>query len=257
MGWWITLGILVLLAVLPLGVSVRYDEDGALVRIIAGPIKITLFPRPKKVKKPKKEKKPKEKNPKQESSPKKSGNNKKKAASAPKKQEPVQTAKVSEPEQQSQPARNPESPKTEEPADPENKEKKKGGSLLDFLPLVKTVFDFLGDFKRKLRVNLLELKLTLAADDPCDLAVNYGRAWAALGNLLPRLEQFLVIQRRDIDVQCDFTARDTTVYARLDLTITLGRILAAVFKFAFHALVEFIKIMIKRKGGTKNEPESP
>ena len=57
MGWIITLGILVLLAILPLGASVKYDADGPLVRLIAGPVKITLFPRPKK---PKKEKKPKE-----------------------------------------------------------------------------------------------------------------------------------------------------------------------------------------------------
>ena len=56
MGWLITLGILILLAILPLGVSVRYDAMGPLVRLIVGPGKITLYPRPKKEKKPKKEK---------------------------------------------------------------------------------------------------------------------------------------------------------------------------------------------------------
>ena len=63
MGWLITLGILVLLAVLPLGIHIRYDEDGALGKLIAGPIRILLFPRPKKEKKekPKKEPKPKKK----------------------------------------------------------------------------------------------------------------------------------------------------------------------------------------------------
>ena len=54
MGWLITLGILTLLAVLPVGVSVKYDSDGPLVRLIVGPIKMTLFPRPQKEKKPKK-----------------------------------------------------------------------------------------------------------------------------------------------------------------------------------------------------------
>ena len=57
MGWLIALGIVVLLAILPLGASVKYDADGLLVKLIAGPVKITLFPRPKK---PQKEKKPKE-----------------------------------------------------------------------------------------------------------------------------------------------------------------------------------------------------
>ena len=50
MGWLITFGILFLLAILPLGASVKYDEDGAVVNVIAGPVKITLFPRPKKEK---------------------------------------------------------------------------------------------------------------------------------------------------------------------------------------------------------------
>ena len=128
MGWLITLGILTLLAILPLGVSLKYNADGAFVRLILGPVRLTLFPT-----------KPKEK----------------KAQS---------------------------SDMPEKPQIPPQKEDKKeaGGSWTDFLPLVKTVLDFLGDFRRKLRVNRLELKLIMAADDPCDLAVNYGRAWAAL-----------------------------------------------------------------------------
>lgn len=265
MGWWITLGILALLAILPLGAGVSYDEDGVLVRLIIGPVKITLFPRPKKDKKPKKEKKaalrkeetPEKKDrgealpaPKQESAP------AQKSAAA---SEPVsgQTAKVpAEPAQKKAPEASKPAPKAETKSAPENGKKKKGGSLTDFLPLVKVALDFLGDFRRKLRVNVLELKLIMAADDPCDLAVNYGRAWAAVGNLMPRLERFLVIKKRNINVECDFTADETTVIARMELTITLGRLLAAVFVFAFRALVEFLKIMIKRKGGTQNEPKS-
>ena len=213
MGGWITLGVLVLLAVLPLGVSVKYNADGAVVRILLGPIKITLFPRPKKEKKDKKKKELK----------------KKKEAS----QEPDR----------------PQNPKP--PAKPKEKKPKeeKGGSWTDFLPLVKEALRFLGDFRRKLRLNCLELKLIMAADDPCDLAVNYGRAWAAVGNLLPQLERLFVIKKRDIQVECDFTASQTLVIARLDLTITLGRLLAAVVVFGVRALIEFLKIKKKRKGG--------
>ena len=54
MGWLITLGILILLAVLPLGVSAIYDSDGPLVKVIAGPVRLTVYPRPKKQKKKKK-----------------------------------------------------------------------------------------------------------------------------------------------------------------------------------------------------------
>ena len=53
MGWLITLGVLFLVAILPIGVRIRYNSDGALLKLIAGPVKITLFPRPSKKKKEK------------------------------------------------------------------------------------------------------------------------------------------------------------------------------------------------------------
>ena len=211
MGWIITLGILVLLAILPLGASVKYDADGPLVRLIAGPVKITLFPRPKK---PEKEKKQKEQ----------------KAESKPAAKKKPAQKKAEEPEKQ-----------------PE--EKKSGGPVTDFLPLLKVALDLMNDFRRKLRVNRLEVKLVMAGGDPCDLAINYGKAWAAIGNLMPRLEKVLVIKKRGIDVECDFVASKTTIYARLDLTITLGRILAIAVVYGVRAVVEFIKINNKRKGG--------
>lgn len=214
MGWWITLGILVLLALLPLGVSVKYDSEGPLVRVILGLVRFTVFPLPKKEKKEKKQKEPKQ------------------AKSAPNPDAPKNPAPLKK-------------PKEKKPAD------QKGGSWTDFLPLVKEVFRFLDVFRRKLRMNVLELKLIMASNDPCDLAVNYGKAWAAVGNLLPQLERVFVIKKRDIEVECDFTASQTLVIARLDLTITLGRLLGAVVVFAVRALVEFLKINNKRKGGAE------
>ena len=230
MGWLVTIGILALLAIIPLGVSVVYDEDGALIRIIAGPLKIKVFPIPKKEKKPGKEKKAKKKA--ESAANPQSGTDRK--------QSPKGTKSVSA------------SGKPDNTA----KKKKSGGPITDFLPLVKVLLKFLDGFRRKLRVNVLELKLILAADDPCDLAVNYGRAWAAVGNLMPRLERVLVIQKREIEVECDFTADKTHVLARLDLSITLGRILALVFLLIGRAIVELIKIVMKRKGGAVNEPKS-
>ena len=246
MGWWIALAILVGLAILPLGVSVKYNADGVYLAVIAGPIRIKILPAKKKDKKPKKEKKSKK----------------------AKKAEPAPVAE--EPKADPQPAPEPApAPREAKPQTPQEKypnlEKKpavhkklpthtpdpeeKGGSWTDFLSLIPVVLDFLSDFRRKLRVNRLEMKLILAADDPCDLAVNYGKAWAALGNLWPLLERAFVLKKRDVEVECDFTTSKTLVTARMDLTITLGRMLAAVCKFALRALKEYLNIMKKRKGG--------
>ena len=213
MGWLIMLGILTLLAVLPLGVSLKYNADGAFVRLILGPIRLTLFPtKPKD----KKEKLKKEKKAKGEVKA-------KKKASA--------------------------EPMPEKPRIPPKEEPEKGGSWTDFLPLVQIVLDFLGDFRRKLRVNRMDLKLVMAAEDPCDLALNYGRAWAAVGNLMPQLEKIFGSQKRDVEVECDFTASETKVIARLEITLTLGRLLSLVAVYAVRGLKEFIQFRNIRKGG--------
>ena len=218
MGWWIALGVVFLLGILPLGVSARYGGEGPLLRVVIGPVRLTLFPRKKKEKKPK---------------------------------PPPKTDKQPGSEEESLP-KPPQPPKQEPPAD----RKEKGGSLRDFLPLVKVALNFLGAFRRKLRVNRLELKLILAEGDPCDLAVNYGRAWAAVGNLMPRLERLFVIKKRDVEVECDFTASETLVIARLDLTVTLGRLLGLAIVYVIRALKEFLKLQKKRKGGATHEPDS-
>jgi len=128
---------------------------------------------------------------------------------------------------------------------------KKGGSFADFLPLVQTLIELLIDFRTKIRVKRLELRLILAGGDPCDLAINYGRAWAALGNLMPQLERFFIIKKRDLEVECDFTADKILVFAQLDLTITLGRILYLAVRYGSRVLRQFLSIMKLRKGGAK------
>ena len=128
-------------------------------------------------------------------------------------------------------------------------QKEKGGSVTDFIPLVKVGLDFLGEFRRKLRLDKLELKLILGGGDPDDLAVNYGKAWAAVGNLMPQLERIFVIRKRDIEVECDFIADQTLVIARVQITITIGRLLVTLMRYGIRAVREYLKIMNKRKGG--------
>lgn len=214
MGWWITLGVLFLLAVLPLGVSIRYNEAGPLAKVVVGPVKITVFPLPKKEKKKDKPGKEKEEKMQEEEN-------------LPK---PPQPPKVKKPKEEKQ---------------------EKGGSLTDFIPLVKLVLNLLGDFRRKLRLNLLEVKLILGGGDPCDLAVNYGKTWAAVGNFMPHLERLFVIKKRDVEVECDFTASETKVIAHVDVTITLGRLIGLVAVYGVRGLKELLNFKQKRKGGAE------
>lgn len=200
MGWLIALVILVLLALLPLGVTARYDADGAVVTLLAGPVPFRLNPKKKKEKKPKQKK---------EKSKGKPG-----AAAAG-----------------------------------QQKKEKKGGSWKEFIPLVQTVLEFLNDFRRKMRIDRLDLKLIMAGDDPCDLAINYGRANAALGNLWPMLERCFLIKKRNVEIECDFQASEIVVIAHAKATITLGRLLVLVVRYGIRLIRQYLTIQKSRKGG--------
>lgn len=195
MGWLIALAIVVFLAILPLGVSAKYDAAGPKVYMIVGPWRKGVYPAPPKEKKEK------------------------------------------EPKKQPKTKRNPQ----------QAQEKKEApGKLTDFLPLLETGLALLNDLRKKIRVKRLDAKLILAGDDPCDLATNYGRAWAAVGNLWPRLERIFVIKKRNVQVECDFTASQTLITARIDVTLTVGRLLYLVVRYGTRALKQYLKI---KKGG--------
>ena len=210
MGWLITLSILVLLAILPLGVYTCYNEDGLLIKIIAGPVRWQVVPSGKK-----KEQKHKDTQKKSE----------KKKASASKHSKAVPDEVDG------------------------SRAGKKGGNIGDFMPLIRLALEFLGAFSGKLRVNRLDLNLMLAGDDPCDLATNYGKAWIALGNLWPKLEEIFVIRKRNVQIQCDFESTMTHVTACLDISITLGRLLCLIVCYGIRALAQYMKITNKGKGG--------
>lgn len=200
MIFWIILGILVLLYLLPLGFRFVYSSEGCRIWLLVGLIPIKVYPRNKREKKPKKEAK---------------NTGKPQKKTAPKK-----------------------------PA----KEEKKGGSLSDFLPFVDIAKKLLQGIFRKHRIRRLEIKLLLAGDDPCDLAVNYGKAWAATGNLIPLLEEHFIIKKRDVQIACDFTAEETVIYVRADITILLGRLLTLATVHGYRAIREYFKLLKKRKG---------
>lgn len=108
---------------------------------------------------------------------------------------------------------------------------KPNGTLREFFPLLDLYLQLLFNEKYKLRVKLLELKLTMAGDDPFDLAMNYGRAQTIINGLLPQLERFLTIKKRKIDIGCDFLAEETMIYTRADLLIPLSMLIAALYDF--------------------------
>lgn len=156
------------------------------------------------------------------------------------------------------PERKPKKPKKEKKKQPPKQqaapkpepEEKKGGRLQDFYPFVQLGLRFMKELRKKLCINRLVLKLTLAGDDPCDLAVTYGRTWAALGSLMPVLERFFNIRKRTIDVQCDFNGDDILLETQAELTLRIYQLLRMTAVYGYLVIKEFLQMKKKRKGGT-------
>lgn len=117
----------------------------------------------------------------------------------------------------------------------------------DFFIGLGLILNFLNDLRKKLRIRRLEMNLVLAGDDPCDLGISYGRAWAALGNLMPQLERVLRIRKRDLRIGCDFAAEKTTLYFYADAKLFLAEYVYLLLQYSFRVA------KIKETRGAKHE----
>ena len=116
-------------------------------------------------------------------------------------------------------------------------------TLQDILALVDLACDTLGNLRRKLRVEVLVLHVMLGGSDPAKAAILYGRAWALIGMLNPKLEQLFVIKKRDIQPVLDYNEKEMKVDAHLALTITIGRAVS----LAARAGVRFLKLWLNKQ----------
>ena len=156
---------------------------------------------------------------------------------------PERKTKKPKKEKKKQPPKQQAAPKPQQ-------EEKKGGRLQDFYPFLQLGLRFMKERRSKLCINHLVLRLTLAGDDPCDLAVAYGRTWAALGSLMPVLEQFFNIRKRTVDVQCDFSGEDILLETQAELTLRIYQLVQMTAVYGYLVIKEFLQMKKKRKGGT-------
>lgn len=136
------------------------------------------------------------------------------------------------------------------------KEKKQSpllsGGVSGIMELLRFAGDVLGELRRKLRLEELMLRIRFGAgDDAAKTAIGYGRAWAAIGAIMPCLERIFVIKKRDIGAELDYNEKEKMrVDAHLLITITIGRALG----LAIYAGLRFWKLYNgMKKGGAVHE----
>ena len=126
------------------------------------------------------------------------------------------------------------------------KEKKKfsfppRAALEEYLRLF---LELLGKLRRKILIRHLTVHAVFGGDE-ADAALNYGRAWAAIGTVMPLLEACFRIEKRDVGAFLSKEESSLRLYAEACATLTVGQVL----HIALHALVRFLKIY------KSNQPE--
>lgn len=123
------------------------------------------------------------------------------------------------------PKKKPEEPPKEE----EEKEEKPKRKLKITMELVRTALSALGDalgrLRRKLSIDLLTIRYTVASDDPYSAAMTYGYASAAVGALMPVIENIFKVKKSDIRTDVTFDAKEAEMYIDAQFTIAIWEII--------------------------------
>ncbi len=128
-----------------------------------------------------------------------------------------------------------EKPKKNGKKEPTEQKKKSGGDLSQLNEYLRLITRLLGKLRRKLLIRELTLHAIFGGSDP---ALNYGRAWAAIGTVMPVLEQLFRIRKHDVGAYCSEEESAIRIYVRAHTTITVAYLLS----IAVHALRGYLKI---------------
>lgn len=101
----------------------------------------------------------------------------------------------------------------------------------------------LGRLRKRLRVDYLRLRYTLAGSDPFSTALGYGAGNAFLGLFVPLFDRAFIIRERDIGLDFDFLSTGQSIDCWLTMTIQIWELLYMAAALGF----DFLKIKWKHK----------
>ena len=126
-------------------------------------------------------------------------------------------------------------------------EQRIGGALAYARTLLPIALEAGGQFRRKLRVDKLELELTVSAPDPADAALRYGQANAALGCAWGALLLVFEVKEGRAAVKLDLEAGESALYALASLSLKVGQALWLGVYFGIKALRTLLAVRRQRR----------
>ena len=108
-------------------------------------------------------------------------------------------------------------------------EEKKPGFAGGFQEIIQTAKKIFGRLRRKLLIKRLVIYYTAAGADPVNTALAFGGSNAAIGMIMPVLENSFKIRRRDIRASADFDLKEPVIYANALVSIAVWEAIYIVF----------------------------
>lgn len=139
--------------------------------------------------------------------------------------------------------------KKEKPEDSEKKKEKKPLDFKKILQLVKLGLRALGRFRRRLNIDYLRFRYTVATDDPFNTAMQFAAVNSAVGGLCPLVDNAFNIKTREIGIYSDFLREKPVIDFWLTATINL----LDLFYIAFAFGIDYLIVTIKQKREQRTE----
>ncbi len=275
MGWFIFLGIVLLIAIIlfmSVSVSIFIDNEIDIRVKYAG---ITLFyidsdEDPEKVKKKEAKKKAKakkkEEKKKRKEEKERLKKEKKRLKDLKKSVQADTTAQTSEDEIQADSAENAESGEEKKKKTPEEKQREKEAKrreklakkkkLEENIELVKLLVSSAGKPVKRLishiRVNDLYIDITASGEDAAKAALNYGKINVAVHGLLSFLYQFVRLKVKEVNIDCDFESGKTDFMLYCKVKMRISTALGCGIWFLFRMLKLTLKKNTEKELNNKN-----
>ena len=141
----------------------------------------------------------------------------------------------------------------QKPAEPSKSPKEKLDGWVDILLVLKESLEPLDQLRQQIQIDKLILEISLTKDDPCDLAILYGRACGVVSELQVLVNRIFKVRRQKVNVFCDFAGTQSKIQVYSRISIPTVRLLGLILRYGLGIIKDYKAIKNRRKGGNTNE----
>jgi hypothetical protein len=105
-----------------------------------------------------------------------------------------------------------------------------GGSVEQLRELLPVVLDAVGDLRRKVRIDKLQMDLVWSDPNPARCAIGFGAANALIGMIWPPIEQNFNVKDYRLHTDVDFNGEKPTIYILAQITLTVGQAISLLLR---------------------------